>query len=436
MYDLLIEDATVVNGSGRMVADIGVTDGVIEYVGAQPGSGARIVVGAAGRFVIPGLIDTHVHFRDPGHPAKEDWESGSRAAISGGVTTVCDMPNTKPPTLTRRDWEEKRALAAARSRANFGIWVGASAGNLDEARDLADGGPACGIKVFMGASTGPLLVDDATLERFFEHTHALMGVHAEDEGVLQRYREFWAGRTPPSHHAARPAEASTAAVAKMIAFTRQYPRPVHICHVSTAAELALIEGARGQLPITSEVSPHHLFLNEKDSFGNFAKVNPPIRPESDRKAMWEAFAATHLDTVGSDHAPHTREEKAAPYESAPAGMPGVETTLPLLAAAVKQGRVPLERVVAACCEAPARIFGFSGKGAIRVGADADLVILSDQALIPMTENQLLTRVGWSPFTGVAVAPKPDAVFVRGRLVATKGVICDDECRGMLVSPGR
>lgn len=436
MYDLLIEDATIVTGTSRTVADIGVIDGKIAYVGSRPGGGAKQKVSAIGRFVIPGLVDTHVHFRDPGHPAKEDWESGSRAAVSGGVTTVCDMPNTKPPTLTRKDWDEKRALAANRSRANFGIWVGASAGNIDEARALADDGPACGIKVFMGASTGPLLVDDATLERFFAGTKALMGVHAEDETVLERLRQEWAGRTPPSHHAARPAEAATSAVAKLITFTRAMPRPVHLCHVSTMAEMDLLERVRGILPITSEVCPHHLFLSTDTDLRNFGKVNPPVRPETDRRALWTAFTRGKIDTVGSDHAPHTRDEKEKAYEEAPAGMPGVETTLPLLFAQVKQGKIPLERLVAACCEAPARIFGFTNKGAIRQGADADLVILKDRDLVRLAEQQLLTRVGWSPFTGQRMSPKPDAVYVLGNLVAAAGEIVGDEVRGRLVSPTR
>lgn len=436
MYDLLIEDATIVSGTSRTVADIGVSDGKIAYVGSRPGGAAKQKISAIGRFVIPGLIDTHVHFRDPGHPHKEDWESGSRAAVSGGVTTVCDMPNTKPPTLTRRDWDEKRGLAAARSRANFGIWVGASAGNLDDARALADEGPACGIKVFMGASTGPLLVDDATLERYFAGTKSLMGVHAEDETVLERLRQEWAGRTPPTHHAARPAEAATAAVARLIALTRAMPRPVHVCHVSTMAEMDLLEQIRGLLPITSEVSPHHLFLSTDADIGNFAKVNPPVRPETDRRALWTAFTRGKIDTVGSDHAPHTRDEKLRAYEDAPSGIPGVETTLPLLFAQVKLGKIPLERLVAACCETPARIFGFKDKGVVRQGADADLVIVKDRELVRLTEQHLLTRVGWSPFTGQRMAAKPDAVYVLGQLVAAAGDIVDDSVRGRLVSPSR
>jgi dihydroorotase len=436
VYDLIIEDGTLLSSTGRVVADIAVEAGRIVYVGARPGGPARARVSAIGRFVVPGFIDTHVHFRDPGHPHKEDWGSGSRAAVSGGVTTVCDMPNTDPPTVTAEAWHAKAQLAAAKSVANYGIWFGGAAGQVDDARRMADEGPACGIKVFMGASTGPLLVDDATLVELFERTRSLMGVHAEDEAVLLAGRERWAGRTPPTHHDARPAEAAVSAVRRLIELSRSHPRPVHICHVSTEAEVELLESVRESLPISLEVSPHHLWLNHEQPLGNFGKVNPPLRPESDRRAMWAAVRRGLVDTVGSDHAPHTREEKERDYASAPSGIPGVELIFSLMLAAVKQGRVSLERVVQLCAEGPAARFGFGRKGRIAVGADADFVIFREGELQRLTAAQLLTRVGWSPYLGQNVAPKPEMVFVNGGLVAREGVIVDDARRGALVSPDR
>lgn len=426
----------VLSGSGRRQADVAVEGGRVVYVGARPAGGARRRVSASGRFVLPGFIDTHVHFRDPGHPHKEDWASGSRAAASGGVTTVCDMPNTSPPTITAEAWHAKAALAAERSRVDYGIWVGAAAGHVDEARRLADDGPACGIKVFMGASTGPLLVDDATLVELFARTHALMGVHAEDEGVLARYREVWRGKAPPTHHDTRPAEAAVAAVRRLVELTEAAPRPVHVCHVSTADELRVIEAVRGRLPITTEASPHHLWLDSDAPLRNFGKVNPPLRPPSDRAAVWAALEAGVIDTIGSDHAPHTRQEKEAAYEAAPSGMPGVETIFPLLVSAVAEGRLPLERVVALCAEAPARLFGFARKGRVAEGADADLLVFGLAELEELTAASLFTRVGWSPFLGHRVHPRPDEVYVGGRLVAARGQIVDDAVRGGLVSPER
>ena len=280
------------------------------------------------------------------------------------------------------------------------------------------------------------MVDDATLVEFFERTHALMGVHAEDETMLQASRLLWQGRTPLTHHETRPASAAVTAVERLVELTRAHPRPVHICHVSTEAEVALLETVRGVLPITLEVSPHHLWLNSEQPLGNFGKVNPPLRPESDRRAMWAAVRRGLVDTIGSDHAPHTREEKELPYSDAPAGIPGVEFIFSLMLSAVRTGRVGLERVVQLCAEAPAARFGFARKGRIAVGADADILVFREGELERLTADSILTRVGWSPYLGQNVAPKPEMVFVGGRMVSHSGVIVDEASRGSLVSPSR
>ncbi len=433
MYDLIVEDATVVSSSGRAVADVCVEGGVIVYVGARPAGGARRKAQGIGKFLIPGLIDTHVHFRDPGHPHKEDWASGSIAAVSGGITTVCDMPNTSPPTLTRADWESKVAVAAAHSRANFGVWVGASATNLDAIEDLSGSG-ACGVKVFMGSSTGPLLVDLATLDLVFRRTRGLVGVHAEDEAVLEPIRQRLRDVPTPDHNEVRPPAAAVAAVQQLIELVRTHRRPVHICHVSTSAELEILESIRGDLPITSEVCPHHLWLSTESTQGNFTKVNPPIRSELDRRALWTAVKRARLDTIGSDHAPHTREEKSLPYWQAPSGIPGVESTFSLMMTSVRQGRMSIERLIQMACESPARIFGFRKKGAVREGYDADFVLFGEEDLVKFTAADVLTRVGWSPFVGQRLVPKPEHVYVAGRLVAQRGRVVDDAGRGTLVRP--
>jgi dihydroorotase len=435
VYDLVIEGATLVTGTGRRVADVAVSDGTIAYVGERPGGAARERVDGAGAFLLPGLVDTHVHFRDPGHPHKECWASGSAAAVSGGVTTVCDMPNTSPPTLTREAWEDKRARAAAASHADFGLWVGASSGNHDAIRDLMDSGDACGIKVFMGASTGPLLVDPDTLARLYAETTGLIGVHAEDEAALVPLRGRFAQDPAPDHNSVRPPLAAVAAVRHLLTLVEAHARPTHICHLSTAAELALVEPRRHAIPITTEVCPHHLFLCAEEPQGNYTKVNPPIRAAVDRDALWEALGRDALDTVGSDHAPHTHEEKRRPYWDAPAGLPGVETIFPLLMRAVREGRMDLERFVRMTSETPARIFGLARKGRLEVGADADIVLHREADLVTLAASDLLTRVGWSPFVGMPVVRKPASVWLRGRKVAEHGRIVS-EARGTLVRPGR
>jgi dihydroorotase len=435
VYDLIVEDATVVSSAGRAVADVCVEGGRIVYVGPRPAGPGRKRTSAIGKFLVPGIIDTHVHFRDPGHPAKEDWGSGTRAAASGGVTTVCDMPNTSPPTLTRADWEQKRAIAAANARVNFGLWVGAAAGNIDEINALMDSGDACGIKVFMGSSTGPLLVDDATLVRLFERTRGLLGVHAEDEALLNTMRERFAGNPNPEHNEVRPPAAAAAAVRRLVDLSRSHQRAVHICHVSTSAELAILEDIRGIVPITTEATPHHLWLSTESAQGTFTKCNPPIRDEVDRRALWTAVRRGRIDTIGSDHAPHTREEKLRPYWEAPSGIPGVETTFSLLVAAIKQGRLTIERMVQLCAETPARVFGIKRKGWIKAGYDADFALFTEDELVKLAATDLLTRVGWSPFVGQRIGARPEQVYVGGRLVAQRGRIVDDDVRGTLVRPG-
>ena len=311
----------------------------------------------------------------------------------------------------------------------------AAATNLAEADALMQQGDACGIKVFMGASTGPLLVDDDTLVRVFQETKGLIGVHAEDEALLTTMRERFAGNPNPEHNEVRPPAAAVAAVKRLIELTRTTRRPVHICHVSTAAELNLLEDVRGVLPITTEATPHHLWLSTESPQGNFTKCNPPIRDELDRRALWTAVRRGRIDTIGSDHAPHTREEKQRPYWEAPSGIPGVETMFPLLLAAIGQGRLTIERTVQLCCETPATIFGFKRKGRIKSGFDADFCLFTEGELVRLSASDLLSRCGWSPFVGQRVGARPEAVYVGGRLVAQRGRIVDDDVRGSLVRPG-
>ncbi len=435
MYDLLIEDATIVSGRGRQVADIAIKKGRIVYVGARPAGRARTRINAIGKFVMPGVIDTHVHFRDPGHAQKETWETGSRAAASSGVTTVLDMPNTKPPTIKRKALRSKRKRAAANSRVNFGLWAGATADNIDDLNAMVDDG-ACGIKIFMGNSTGTLMVPPEALQRIFEETRGLIGVHAEDEEELRRAASEYQDIENPQHHLMRPESAAVAAVRRLIELVRATERHVHVCHLSTAEEVHLLDPIGGRLPITVEVCPHHLFLSVEShgELGNRVKCNPPVRPELDRRSLWTAVKRGRIDTIGSDHAPHTLEEKKSSYWEAPSGIPGVETTFPLIMGAVQHGKLSLERMVDLLSERPAQIFGLKKKGRIEAGADADLVLFTEGQAHRLTNADLLCQVGWSPYVGREVAPKPDLVLVGGNIIARSGVIVDDEVRGTEVRP--
>ncbi len=429
-YDLLIEDATIVSSRGRLVADIGIEGGKIRYVGTRPMGRAKEKMSAIGKFVMPGVIDTHVHFRSPGHPHKETWETGSRAAVSSGVTTVLDMPNTDPVTVDLASLRVKRELAAAQSRANYGIWAGATGDNVDDLNRLMDAG-CVGIKIFMGGSTGPLLVPPEALERIYTGTRGLIGVHAEDERILAAKRREFSGQESPPHHLVRPDTAAEAAVRRLIDLVKAHKRHTHICHMSTAAEIHLLDPTRGVLPITIEACPHHLFLSSDTTatMGNKTKCNPPVRPELDRKAMWTALKRGRIDTIGSDHAPHTLEEKALPYWDAPSGIPGVETTFPLMLSAIHHGKLGLERMVELLSEAPAKIFGLENKGEIAQGRDADLVLFTEGELARFDKRQVLSKCGWSPYVGRELGPKPELVLVGGKKVAQRGKILDDGVRG-------
>lgn len=434
MYDLLIRDATIVSSAGRLVADIAVEDGKIAYVGGSPAGGAHEEVSAIGHFVMPGVIDTHVHFRDPGHTHKEDWASGSRAALKGGVTTVLDMPNTDPPTLDEKTIRAKLALAAEKSVVNFGVWIGASPDSLANIGPAWDAGLVCGTKVFLGNSTGALAIDDETFARVFTETKGLIGIHAEDEGKLTAARARYEGQEGPEHNDVRPPEAAAEAVSRILTMVQETGRSVHICHMSTSAELNILEPHHGDLPITTEVCPHHLFLSVETYKGdkNLAKVNPPVRSELDRRALWTAVKRGRLHTFGSDHAPHTAEEKAQDYWNAPSGIPGIETMFPLLLNAVRHGRLNLERLVEMSCEAPARIFGLANKGTIEEGKDADLILFKEGESTRLAKDMLVTKAGWSPFVGREVSVPPVLVVVNGVVGARNGVLMDDPQPGQAV----
>jgi dihydroorotase len=434
LYDLIIRDGTIVRSSGRLVADIAIEDGKIAYVGGNPAGKAKEEISAIGRFVMPGVIDTHVHFRDPGHPAKESWATGSREAVRGGVTTVLDMPNTSPPTLDAETVADKLARAAANSVVNFGAWVGASAESIPRISDLWDSGQVCGTKIFMGSSTGALGVTPEVLENVFLQTKGLIGVHAEDQGTLDSAHEKWKDHENPVHNDVRPPEASVKAVETLIELVQRTNRNVHICHLSTAGELAALDPHRGDLPITCEVSPHHLFLSTENTsnLGNLVKVNPPVRTELDRRAMMAALKRGRLDTFGSDHAPHTLEEKQQDYWSAPSGLPGVGTMFPLILGALKNGRIGLELMVSMCSEAPAKLFGLEGKGTIEEGADADLVLFREGVTTKLTQEMVTCQCGWSPFVGREVGVSPDFVIVGGGIASRSGVLADDIALGQAV----
>jgi len=417
-YDLVVLGGEVVNHAGRGLADVGVRAGRIAAIGDLAHASAGEVFDAAGLTVLPGVIDTHVHFREPGLEWKEDLESGSRAAVLGGVTAVFEMPNTDPTTTGAEAFADKIARAAGRAHCDHAFYVGATGEN---ARSLAELErlPGCsGVKVFMGSSTGTLLVaDDLDLREVLAHGRRRVAVHSEDECCLTEGRSrvrigVWA-----SHPFARAAACAIKSTERLARLARETGRPVHVLHVTTAEEIDFLGDHKDVA--TCEVTPQHLTLAAPgvyERLQGLGQMNPPIRDERHRVALWRGIANGLVDAIGSDHAPHTLEEKARPYPASPSGMPGVQTLVPVMLTHVAEGRLSLERFVDLTSAGPQRVFGIAGKGRLAVGWDADLTIVDLKARRTIRHPDMATRVGWTPFDGMEATGWPTATVIRGQIV--------------------
>lgn len=418
--DLLLRGARIVTSNGIFEGDLAVLGGKIVQIGAIKEK-AEKEIDCAGKFILPGAIDMHVHFRDPGFTEKEDFKTGSLAAVAGGITTICDMPNTDPPTLTFKDFEEKLEIAREKSVVNFGFYMGFDGHNLDEIKKAKNSPEFAGVKIYMGSSTGNLLIQDfSTIEKLFS-LGLFVIVHAEDENIIRENKAKYlaaekSGATDPSIHSLiRSPSAAREAVKTILHLAKKCNARVHITHVSTAEEVEELQKFKREL-VSADCTPHHLFLTQSAyaDRGNFVKVNPPLRTNEDRQALWKALHEGVIHAVASDHAPHTKAEKEQSYEKAPAGVPGVETLLPLLLDAVNHGEATLEEVVKWTSGNPAKLLGFKSKGRIEVGADADLVIVDMDK--EQEVGKLKTKCNWSPFSGWKLKGWPILTVVNGKVV--------------------
>ncbi|MBH61716.1 MAG: dihydroorotase [Alphaproteobacteria bacterium] len=427
-YDLVIRGGTLVTHDGIGPGDVGVRDGRIVEVGQLRGADGGEVIDATGLHVLPGIIDTQVHFREPGNEHKEDLESGTRAAVMGGVTAVFEMPNTNPLTTTEDALNDKLARADGRAWSDYAFYVGATTDNAESLRELEILPGCCGIKIFMGSSTGSLLVpDDDSLRRVLESCRRRVAVHAEDEERLKVRSHIAAeGAHPRAHPDWRDVETAFNATRRLISLAEELRRRVHVLHVTTADEAAYLAEHKDVASV--EVTPQHLTLEAPDCYerlGAFAQMNPPIREGHHREGLWNAIAQGVVDVIGSDHAPHTREEKDQVYPNTPSGMPGVQTLLPLMLNHVSEGRLSLLRLIDLLCEGPNRLFGIVGKGRLVVGYDADVTLVDLAASREITDDWVAAKCGWTPFAGMTVTGWPVGTIIRGRSVMRDGQLMNE-----------
>ncbi len=416
-YDLILKNGTVHTPGGPVAADVGVREGRIAAIGASLGDAGE-AINCTGLDILPGVIDSQVHFREPGLEHKEDLESGSRAAVMGGVTAVFEMPNTTPNTDSADRVDDKLGRARHRMWCDHAFYVGATADNAGELGELERMPGTAGVKIFMGASTGSLLVDDdAALARVLAAGSRRVAIHAEDEARMKARADLRVENDPASHPVWRDDESAMLATRRIIALARAAGRRIHILHVTTPAELEYI--AANKDIATCEVTPQHLTLAGEDAYprlGTYAQMNPPIRSATHRDGLWYWLNQGVPDVLGSDHAPHTREEKAKSYPTSPSGMPGVQTLVPLLLNHVAQGRLTLQRFIDLTSAGPQRVFGLVRKGRIAVGYDADFTIVDLARRWIVGRNWLASRCGWSPFEGMELTGKAIGTIIRGHRV--------------------
>ena len=424
IYDLVIKGGTVWTTSGPSETDVAVKNGIISEIGSISSNSAGDVFDATGLMVLPGVVDTQVHFREPGNEQKENLESGTRAAVLGGVTAVFEMPNTNPSTTNKLALEDKLTRASGRAWTEHAFFVGASAENAETLADLEKLPGCCGVKMFMGSSTGDLLVpDDENIRRVLSNGTRRVAVHSEDEKRLIDRKDYRVDGDPSSHPLWRDEETAINATRRLIKLARDTGRRIHVLHVSTAEEVKMLADAKDIA--TCEITPQHLTLISPDCYnrlGTYAQMNPPIRGQHHNTALWSGVTGGVFDVVGSDHAPHTAEEKSMAYPSSPSGMPGVQTQLPLLLNHVNSGRMTLARLVDLVCSGPARIYGIAGKGRIALGFDGDFTLVDMKAKHQIKADWLVSTCGWSPFEGIDVTGWPMGTIIRGNVVMRDGDI--------------
>jgi dihydroorotase len=421
-YDLIVRGGEVANHAGRGLADVGIIDGKIAFIGDLGQASASETFDATGLTVLPGVIDTQVHFREPGLEWKEDLETGSRAAALGGVTAVFEMPNTEPNTTDPDTLADKLDRARDRMWTDHAFYIGGTHENAKYLAELERLPGCCGVKVFMGASTGTLLVaDDDGVREVLRHVKRRATFHSEDEYRLVERRPLARTGDWTSHPEVRDPESAIMSTRRLVGLARETGARIHVLHVTTAEEIEFLAGHKDVA--TVEVTPQHLTLDGDEAYDRLkglAQMNPPIRNNYHIAGLWRGVEQGVADVLGSDHAPHTLEEKARPYPASPSGMPGVQTLVPVMLTHVAEGRLSLDRFIDLTSHGANRVFGIAGKGRMAEGYDGDLTIVDLKAKHVVRHEDMATRSGWTPFDGFEATGQAKATIVRGRVVMRDG----------------
>ena len=423
MLDLIIKNGTCfINGSLEK-HDISIKDGKIHSIG-EIASEAKEIFDAKDLIILPGCIDTQVHFREPGSTDTEDLHSGSRAAIVGGITALFEMPNTNPPTANKIEFQKKLDLAKNRMYSNYAFYFGATANNANDLADLKNLEGCCGIKLFAGSSTGNLLVaEEKDIEVVFQNSSKVVAVHSEDEAILNINKKLIKKGDVHSHPIWRSEECAMSSTRRIVKIAERYNKKAHILHVTTKQEIDFLSQHKGN--ITFEITPQHLTIYAPDCYnklGTYAQMNPPIRDKSHYDRLWYAVRNDYNDTIGSDHAPHLKENKDKEYPNSPSGMPGVQTLLPVMLNHVNDGKLKLGQLVKLLCENPVKIFGIKNKGYIKKDYDADFTLVNLDKTIEIKNENIESKCGWSPFNGFKFQGTPVATIINGKIKMKDGKI--------------
>ena len=427
MLDLIIKNGSCFIDGNLQKLSVGISKGKIERIENNIEEESRNIFDGEGLIVLPGCIDTQVHFREPGSTDTEDLYSGSRAAIAGGITGVFEMPNTNPPTSTKTEFQRKLDLAKNRMYCNYAFYFGATANNAIELSDLKNLEGCCGIKLFAGSSTGNLLVaDEKDIEKVFQSSSKVVAVHSEDEEILNNNKKLIKNGDVHSHPIWRSDECAISSTRRIVKIAERYNKKAHILHITTKQEIDFLSQHKGN--ITFEITPQHLTIFAPDCYdkiGTYAQMNPPIRDKSHYDKLWYAVKNNFNDTIGSDHAPHLKKNKEKEYPNSPSGMPGVQTLMTVMLNHVNDGKLSLNQLINLVCENPVKIFGIKNKGFIKEGFDADFTIVDMNKTIEIKNENIESKCGWSPFHGFKFKGTPVATIVGGNIKMKDGEIIGD-----------